>query len=190
MNFLRAWLEWWNPTWYWQADSTPQVVDLDQHRFAGCGIGDPLRSLAFLGRGQPQRDEVIFPRQGVVVGLDDRHTIRDLAFFFGHPDEPQNGSFLGSFRYQQQLLPIDQARTIFDFVTMFGEPYWRDQDATETILFYEFPDREWQCEFSNAGGLKCWVIGKPLLADAEQRRAYRVTRAWPPTFTADRHRHS
>jgi hypothetical protein len=73
-------------------------------------------------------------------------------------------------------------RSSESFVTdLVGVPYWRDEDAEEIILFYEFNGIEWQVELNKQAYLTQWVIvSPPLMADAQQRRAYRVTRAWPP----------
>ena len=69
-----------------------------------------------------------------------------------------------------------------DVQALFGQPYWRDQDEDEIILFYEFPGVEWQIEFDLVGALKHLRVGRPLLADAEQRAAYGVTKHWPPDY--------
>ena len=65
---------------------------------------------------------------------------------------------------------------------LVGPPYWRDEDADELILFYEFPNLEWQIEFSLDGSFnRVNVTCNPLLADETQRKAYRVDKPWPPS---------
>jgi hypothetical protein len=64
----------------------------------------------------------------------------------------------------------------------FGEPYWRDADADEVLLFYELPEVEWQLEFPlPAATLSAMVIvTPPLLADRQQRHHYGLDKPWPP----------
>lgn len=87
--------------------------------------------------------------------------------------------FPGSFIFHRQPLLLSDHWTEQD-LKIFGEPYWRDADNDETILFFEHGEIEWQVELGADGRLQALVIGEPILADREQRAAYRVTRPWPP----------
>jgi hypothetical protein len=100
--------------------------------------------------------------------------------YFGHSAEAVYGAFDGAVHYRGTPLEISASVTEPWFREHLGEPYWRDADEEEVILFYEHGQREWQIELAADGRLKCWVIAEPLLASAEQRRAYGVTKEWPP----------
>jgi len=64
---------------------------------------------------------------------------------------------------------------------VYGEPFWRDCDDEEVILFYEFIGLEWQVEFSLSGNLRCiTVTSEPIMASEDQRLAYGVSAVWPP----------
>jgi len=186
MGFVQSLFGQPNPTRRWQFDpSVPLVLDLDQHTLSGVGIGERVERLSSLGKGISRDAIIAFPALGLAVSEADG-LIHELIVYFGHSAEPDGGNFTGTSRYRG--LPLD----LSFFVTepwlrdRLGEPFWRDEDENEVILFYEHGQREWQVEFAADGSLKCWVICPPLLADEEQRRAYGVTKAWPQSPTASR----
>jgi hypothetical protein len=56
-----------------------------------------------------------------------------------------------------------------------------DEDEDEILFFYERAGVELQLEFAGKETLSGVVMtGQPLMADPEQRRAYKVTAPWPP----------
>jgi hypothetical protein len=152
--------------------------DLDEHALCGVGIGDPLEQLAFLGPGRPCQSGIAFSQHGIEVSSD-FGLLTELIVYFGHPAEPQGGKFVGTIRHRRRPLALPPAITEQWARGCLGEPYWRDQDECEVILFYEHGLREWQLEFASDGLLKCWLISEPTLADPVQREAYGVTRTWP-----------
>ncbi|HEX5104886.1 MAG TPA: hypothetical protein VFV87_13795 [Pirellulaceae bacterium] len=179
MGGWRNILNLWNPTRKWRSDpSRLLVLDLDQHQLCGVGIGDSVATLAFLGPATGWSGRLQFPNHGLAIV--EEGTVAELHFFFGHTGEPAGGTFRGEIRHLGAAIPPLTSHTENDIVGRFGPPYWRDADGSETILFYEFPQREWQWEFGLDGRLKCLVIGLPILADQAQRDAYQVTRPWPP----------
>jgi hypothetical protein len=183
MGFVQSLFGQPNPTRRWQFDpSVPLVLDLDQHTLSGVGIGAPLERLSFLGKGIA-RGSIDFPALGLAVSEADGR-IHELIVYFGHPAEPDGGKFAGIVRHRGQTLELSAAATEPWLRARLGEPYWRDEDSQEAILFYEHGRHEWQVEFADDGRLKCLVICQPLLADEEQRRAFGVTKAWPPTAEA------
>jgi hypothetical protein len=119
--------------------------------------------------------------RGIDVTVSDGR-IQEIGFYFGHAAEPGKGTFPGSFRYGGVPLRLSNMSSSSDVQAVFGQPYWRDQDEDEIILFYEFPGVEWQIEFDLVGALKHLCVGRPLLADTEQRAAYGVTKHWPPDY--------
>ena len=176
----RTILTWRNPTRDWRADpSRPLILDLDNHRLSGVGIGDPAIGLSFLGPAAEWSFPFVFPNHGLaILGFE---TIEELNFYFDDPAEPNKGCFRGESQFRGNAITLTPFVTERDVLALFGEPYWRDADSDETILFYEFPGREWHVEFGANGRLKCLVVGLPILADCAQRQAYGVTKVWPPT---------
>jgi hypothetical protein len=178
-----------NPTRHWHADPARAItLDLDEHRLCGVGIGELMQTLAFLGPAASWSYEWEFPHLGITL-LEADHGLAEFAVYFGRPTaftrtSRQFRPFSGSIAYRGTSLELSAEHDESSVRSLFGEPYWRDADEEETILFYEFAsragEREWQIEFDAAGLLRCLSIGKPLLADPEQRVAYQVTKDWPP----------
>jgi len=175
-------LPWLNPTRAWEENSRlTLIVDLDQNRLSDVRAGDPVEKLSFLGPAEVTPSGFIWPRKGIDVTACDGG-IRELGFYFGHAAEPNKGVFVGGFRYGLVPVRLSKASSELDVLALFGQPYWRDQDEDEILLFFEFPTGEWQLEFDLDATLKHLRIGFSMLADAEQRAAYGVTKPWPPDF--------
>ena len=173
-----------NPTRRWQFDpAVPLVLDLDQHTLGGIAVGQPLQRLSFLGKAFPRGSCLAYPALGLAVSEADG-LIVELIVYFGHPSEPDGGTFAGPIRHRGELLEMSATADEPWLRTRLGEPYWRDDDGEEVILFYEHGPQEWQLELAGDGRLRCLVLCSPLLADEEQRRAYGVTKPWPPMPTA------
>lgn len=99
----------------------------------------------------------------------------------GSSDSSRVHPFIGQIRMAgRDLRPGDLGKE-WDF-SVWGEPYWRDEDDQEVLLFFEFPDGEIQVELGEEGRpLVLYVCAEPLMADSEQRESYGVTRDWPPS---------
>ena len=90
-------------------------------------------------------------------------------------------AFKGKFAKDGALLPLDASTTMQTVLSVFGEPYWHDDDKDESILFYEDGTVEVQFEFPDKVHLGIiTILRDPIMAKPEQRKAYRVTKAWPP----------
>lgn len=180
--FAKAWKaasQWSNPTRLWRDDPTRAIeLELDRQRFCGANIGDPLDRLAHLGPAAHWSHALEFPHHGLC--LRGERTIDEISFFFGHVDEPQQGSYRGRIVYRGEELSLSCRDDEPRLVARFGAPYWRDADADEAILFYENGNVEWQLELGGDQCLKCFSLSRPLLADPAQRAAYGVTKSWPP----------
>ena len=183
MSFLQYLLPWLNSTRAWEEDGRLTLTaDLDQNRLSGVRAGDPVERLSVLGPAQVMPFGFAWPHKGIDVTASNGR-IQELGFYFGHAAEPGKGVFVGGFRYGGVPVRLSQATSESDVQTLFGQPYWRDQDEDEILLFYESPAGEWQLEFDPGGALKHLRVGFPLLADAEQRAAFGVTKPWPPDST-------
>jgi hypothetical protein len=124
-----------------------------------------------------------FPEQGIVVEEDD-DGIHSISVYLRSDPEAKIAAFSGSFWYRDRPLLAQALAREEDVLRNFGNPYWRDEDEDEVILFYEFGMVEWQLEFGLGGETRLLVVSVPTLADPEQRRLYGVTREWPPKKAA------
>jgi hypothetical protein len=183
MSLLDSLLNRWNPTRSWVADpAVSLVLDLDTNRLSGVGIGDRFDKLSFLGPGKGKRSEPTqYVDKGLQIDVDANELIESFVIFFGHAQEASRGQYPGVFQYRGKTIQLDSSVSEESVRQLLEEPYWRDQDDEETILFYEPAGCEWQIEFASDGGLKCFgIVSPPLLADIEQRTSYDVTKPWPP----------
>jgi hypothetical protein len=175
-----------NPTRKWPPYAgQPLTLDLDAGSLNGVRHGLTLDRLSFLGpdEGEASVDVGEYPFYSLglcVEGCAVKNMVTGYQVVFHDPDAGENRAFAG--RVIARGRAIDLASMTFDdFAEEFGECYWFDRDDFENILFYEFPGSEWQIEFDLGSRLKgLTVTCEPLLADAEQRKAYHVTRPWPP----------
>lgn len=173
-----------NPTSKWQRVTDLQLdFDLEQGSLNGVRLGDPLEAVSFLGPIEDKRgltlEEYGYCSLGLRVCC---HENAIEAFEIVQDDDflSEYLSFTGRFHYQGANLSLSQLNEQ-EFVRNFGLPFWRDEDKSEIILFYEFPWLEWQVELRLDGSFKCiTVTSKPILADASDRAAYGVTKPWPP----------
>ena len=89
--------------------------------------------------------------------------------------------FRGSFTFRGDTVALTTETTPEQVLRRFGDPYWKDEDRNELILFYEDGRVELQFEFPGKHRLSfVTMMLNPLMADAEQRKAYGVTKPWPP----------
>ena len=184
MSIWQAIQKWRNPTFDWVEDpSVPLVLDLDEGRLCGIAHGEPIERFRFLGRGAVITGAYQFPSKGIVISTrPDGQTIQELMLFFDCPDFPEDGCFAGRFKLRGQSIEPSRIQTEQLAMSLLGEPYWRDEDDSEVILFYERRGFEIQMEYQIAGNLKCILVCQPLMADPEQRESYGVTKPWPPTY--------
>lgn len=93
------------------------------------------------------------------------------------------GAYKGSFARNGAKVALDAGATPDRVRAEFGEPYWIDARDDEMILFYVFDAGkvELQFEFPDKKNLGFITLMRDgVLSDAEQRRHYGVTKAWPP----------
>lgn len=176
-----------DPARKWRRDPALRLdFDLEAGRLAEVGFGDPVESLARFGPpGNPHatRDGVFrYESEGFEIDAT-RGRIDCFCFFWGAPDRPQDRPFSGRFSFAGRREILGPRTRLHAVTAWLGEPWWRHDDAEETILFYERPGNlEWQVEFHLEGTLKAFTaMTPPLLQDRDQREnCYRVTRPWPP----------
>lgn len=175
-----------HPSMLWLSEPGLDIhLDLDRHALCRCRIGDPIEWLSGLG---PPEDSAALREQrycyysrGIEIGEEDGKVANFAVFWI---DYQQAGfqPFDGAATYRGKTVLLGSRTTEKEFTTLFGLPYWQDQDQDETILFHEFrEDIEWQVEFTLQGSLKAMrVVWPALMAEAEQRERYGVNRRWPP----------
>lgn len=116
-----------------------------------------------------------FDASGIELGTKDG--VLDYAFI-------TISDFQGVFLKKGAAISVS-ARTSPELITsLFGEPYWTDnKDDDETILFYEYQNGsiELQFEFPGKRSLSFITLSRNgVLSDSKQRKAYGVTKDWPP----------
>lgn len=176
-----------SPTGEWREDrSVRLVIDLDRFELCGVGLGEPIERLSFLGPSESL--DFDYHRKGLRVDVTDGRldglTIAlEPGAFLGTGSDEAVRAFAGGIRIAAVERSGSQRWRERDFTEAWGQPYWRDEDEDEVLLFFEFPGREVQVELSPEGRARVLVLTPdPLLADPEQRASYRVDRAWPPTY--------
>ena len=176
-----------DPLVSWRAEpgqTTEFDFDFDHHTLCGVKLGDPISLLWKLGPSEDKSAEADgfhnYYSRGVEVDVEDGKVVSFVMFF---NDELQKKflPFKSRCVFRGQAVELRAGMTEAEIKTLLGEPYWRDVDDDETILFYEFGDIEWQVEIDARNGLTAFVVlTPPLLADEAQRNSFHVTKPWPP----------
>ncbi len=175
-----------SPTRAWQPYSGQLLTfDLDAGALNGVELGSRLECLSVLGpdedRKLAQCGEFCYYSLGLCVDCDGvDNVIQAYEIVFRDPDEPKFRCFAGRVIRHGQTFDL-AAMTLDQCAEALGEYFWKDCDEDESIVFYEFPGREWQLEFDTASSLqRITITSRPLLADEAQRKAYHVMKGWPP----------
>lgn len=159
--------------------------DLASATLNGVKPGCPLEAVSFLGPVEDRRELKSglcnYPSLGLCIVVLDDSTIYQFEII-RQVQSRRERPVPVTVRHGDLVLDLDSLNAS-TFVERFGTPYWRDLDDQEILLFYEYPHVEWQVEFELNGAYKgISVTADPLLAQADQRKAYGVTKPWPPEF--------
>ena len=153
---------------------TAIIVDLKEFKIGSTALGSPITP-ADPFHAALKKAEVFKPAgQGLEVGT--KNELLDYGFF-------DIISFKGSFSRSGEHIKIDKVTTENDILKVFGEPYWTDRSDGEVIMFYEYKAGtiELQFEFSDSKALSSITLSRNgVLSEADQRKAYGVTKPWPP----------
>jgi hypothetical protein len=174
-----------DPTRSWTPDPALRLeIDLDRHALCGVRLGDPLGWLRKLGpaesRKLAKKGRICYFSRGLQIEAP-QGTIKSVQLIWTDAEREGFKPFNGSCLRGGKPLALQGGTPESAVLQALGEPYWRDDDRGEIILFYEFGDVEWQAELSGEGALKRLILAKPpLLADDAQRRAYGIDKPWPP----------
>jgi len=176
-----------NPAGVWQAEpaaGSDIEFDFDTHSLCGIKLGDSVALLWKLGPPEDQAQS----RQGAFAyyskgfqAESKNGVIVCFTLFWNKAQHRPFAEYAGVCRHRGRVLPLRAGSSEPVIRQMFGEPYWRDEDRDELLLFYEFKNLEWQFEISRREGLTAiLVLAPPLMAERKQREAYKVTKPWPP----------
>ncbi len=148
------------------------VIDLSEFRCGYSKLGEPVSELDFFATALSKRNEFQDETHGFDIGTQE-DLFDDLFLTMER--------FPGQFRHSGEIIRLTAQTGIDEILARFGDPYWRDEDPDEVILFYEDGLVELQFEFPDKEKLGFITMTRsPLLADGEQRQRYGVTKAWPP----------
>ncbi len=150
------------------------VIDLRTFACGNTKLGSAPDSRDFFAPQLKASDTYKSARDGFEVGT--KQGVLDYAFI-------TIGAYKGSFARSGAKVALDSGATPERVRAEFGEPYWIASKDQELILFYEFEAGriEVQFEFPDKKTLGFITLARDgVLSDAEQRRLYGVTKAWPP----------
>lgn len=152
------------------------AMDLSTPSINSIPIESTVDQFSFLGRSTSKSTSPLdFADLGISLDNEDDGTVSGFHIWFNDRDNkfsPYNGTI------QLTGTAIEPS----SIVNRLGEPYWRDEDEYEILYFYEFATHEIQVEHSLEGTIQSVIVtNDALMADAEQRKAYGVTKAWPPS---------
>jgi len=151
------------------------AVDLSTQSINSIPIESAVDQFSFLGRSSSKsKSPLNFTDLGIGLDNEDDGTVSGFRIWFNDRD-----NIFSAYKGTIQL--NGTAIEPSSIVNRLGEPYWRDEDEYEIIYFYEFATHEIQVEHSLQGAIQSVIVtNDALMADAEQRKAYGVTKAWPP----------
>jgi hypothetical protein len=153
-------------------DWSTTVVDLSRFRCGRTALGEILSGVDVYQQALEDDDVLEDEPNGVELGtakarLD--YVYIDIRHF--------PGRFLAG--GNEVAIGLDTSEA--EVCSLLGEPWWRDEDEDEILLFYEDARGELQVELTKEGTLRqINLLHQPLMADPEQRAAYGVTKPWPP----------
>jgi hypothetical protein len=184
MGFLRTILGYPDPARKWPpVSSLPLRFDLGQNALNGVGLHSPWTKLSVFGPPEMKRrregDSLVYLSGGFSVDLQDGKV---ASFSFVWVDYLRHGfqPFQGDFIFAGQPIALDEKTEEAALPSIFGEPFWRDENDDEIVVFYEKNGVEWQFEADPKGRLKTLlVLAHPVLAEESQREAYKITKPWP-----------
>ncbi len=146
-------------------------IDVRMHACANMRVGQPVP-----------------PKEGLALLADDTGVVKDenQGFEACFRDGILESVFIDLAKFPGVICRNgDQfesvtSKTEAEVLAFLGEPYLRDEDDDETILFYEDGDVETQFEFPGKARLRYITLSAtPLLADPLQRAQYGCTKPWP-----------
>lgn len=173
----------------WREEKVLLVADLDRFELNGVGFGEPVEELRFLGPSASGAFD--YPAKGLQLDVDSAGRLDGLALalrrgaYLDQASPERVREFSGRIRVRGRDWAPNELNGESDFVVAWGQPYWRDTDEDETLVFFEFGRCEVQVELTLDGVPQILIVTPhPLMADPTQRESYGVTEPWPPQHLA------
>ena len=145
------------------------VVDLSAPSINSVGLGSAVYECSFLGRSTSKVNSPLeFEDLGVTIDNEEDGTVSGFQIVFNDL-ENKFAAFAGT------VLVNGIAVLPSSIVSGLGDPYWRDEDESEIVSFFEFATYEIQVEQTLKGEIgRVIVTNDRLMDDAAQRKAYGV----------------
>ncbi|MCH2209904.1 MAG: hypothetical protein MK110_01270 [Fuerstiella sp.] len=172
-----------NPTNDWhQPPDLKLTAELDMPSLNGIRLGARFDQLSFLGRNDASHMGTLYYFSlGIGIDRAEDETFDGYVVVLDEHDQPCS-PYRGTLLWKHGQLDLNQL-TRDRLSEMFGEWYWIDTDADESIAFYEYPDYEMQIEMAPCGVVRRLLLTRcPLMSDPAQRDSYNVDKPWPPKF--------
>lgn len=168
-----------NPTNSWTRSTGLKLsADLTQPTLNGITIGSQIDKLSFFGRSTSNpKTPLDFHDLGLSIDHENDGSFSGFQLIFADSDAESFWEYAGEILVEGSRVELGEIEA------NLCEPYWvdNDEDENETIVFYEYPKHEIQIEKSSANKIERVIItNRPVLAKAEQREHYGVSKPWPP----------
>lgn len=137
-------------------------------------LGESLKNTMPFSQLLKEFEELQDEASGIEIGLK-KYNLDSIVLDM----EKSNAKFFKS----GVPISLTNRSTIANIKSIFGSPYWVDEDFGEVILFYEFEKGqiELQFEFPKKKPLSyITFMCDGILSKEEQRKSYGVTKPWPP----------
>ncbi len=175
-----------NPTRDWLPCRQNQLLfDIDRMSINDAVIGQPLAKYSFLGPDEDPRTfragQLSYYSLGICLHWDrNADSINEFEIVLSEVESEPFKTFPGEIRFNGSPIDLKDV-TPESCEDVFGEFYHLDRDDDETVVFYEFPGREWQLEFDRSATISRFIVtDQPVMTDPQQRKAYGATGPWPP----------
>jgi hypothetical protein len=96
-----------------------------------------------------------------VQAITENGRITSFILFWNDKDQKRFLAFNSPCSYRGEKLELRGGMSEVEVTNIFSRPSSRDDDADETILFYEFGEVEWQIEIGRCEGLTAIVVLTP-----------------------------
>lgn len=149
----------------WKADAGLALhFDFDANALSGVRLRDPLPLLWKFGTPEnpdaPSLGSYRWFSRGFEASVQDNRIDGFVLFWNSELNAPYR-PFAGTCSWRGKNIQLRAGLTEPELLAIFGEPFSRNADADEIILFYKNNAIEWQMEISSRTGLSAITITSP-----------------------------